>query len=327
MTIKEVAELAGVSTAAVSRYFNGGSLSEDKRKKIKSVVEETAYVPNALAQTMRTGRSGQIGVIIPRIQSHSMSRVLTGLMEKLDERGYNIILGCTFEKKEREAQFIEAMQRSGLEGIILMGTAMTPLLKGAIADCSIPLVVTGQNFKEVTCVYHDDESALYDMALRVLAKRKKVVYVGVDESDPAVGKARKKGVQKAFRKMGLDPDTMPYIRSAFAAEGGYEAGQELLRKYPDADGVICASDHIAHGIMRALKDAGRKIPEDISVTGVGDSWSDLITNPTLTTVELYYEECGSVAGQLLLDMIDDPGTSRAIDRIKLGYAIVERRSI
>ena len=327
MTIKEVAELAGVSTAAVSRYFNGGSLSEEKRKKIKKVVEKNSYMPNALAQTMRTGRSGQIGVIIPRIQSHSMSRVLSGLMGKLDERGYNIILGCTFGKREKEVRFINDMQRGGLDGIVLMGTHMTPMLKETIADCTVPLVVTGQNFKNVPCVYHDDETAMYDMAKRVLAKRKNVVFIGVDESDPATGKARKKGVQKAFREAGIEPEDMPYIISDFAAEGGYHAGQELLKKYPKADGVICATDHIAHGVARALKDAGKKIPKDIGITGVGDSWADLITNPALTTVELFYEECGNVAGTLLLRLIDEPDVTHAIDRIKLGYNIVERGSI
>ena len=105
------------------------------------------------------------------------------------------------------------------------------------------------------------------------------------------------------------------------------AVKELLKKYPKADGVICASDHIAHGVARALKDAGKKIPKDIGITGVGDSWADLITNPALTTVELFYEECGNVAGTLLLRLIDEPDVTHAIDRIKLGYNIVERGSI
>ena len=327
MTIKEVAELAGVSTAAVSRYFNGGSLSEEKQKRIKKVVEKNAYTPNVVAKTMRTGRSGQIGVIIPRIQSHSMSRVLTGLMEMMDERGMNIILECTFGNREDEVGFIENMQKGGMEGIVLMGTALTPHLRGAIADCKVPLVVTGQNFKNVPCVYHDDENAMREITARMLGKRKHVVHVGVDENDMAVGKARKKGAQKAFREAGLDPAAMPYILSDFDVEGGYVAGLELLKKYPEVDGVICATDHIAHGVMRALKDAGKKIPRDVSVTGVGDSWADLISDPTLTTVALYYEECGRVAGKLLLDLIDESETSHAVDRIKLGYEIVERGSM
>ena len=95
MTIKEIAELAGVSTAAVSRYFNGGSLSNEKREQIRRVVEEYSYIPNALAQTMRTGRSGQIGVIVPYIHSYSMSKIMSGVAEGLKENNYSFILGCT----------------------------------------------------------------------------------------------------------------------------------------------------------------------------------------------------------------------------------------
>ena len=327
MTIKEVAEMAGVSTAAVSRYFNGGSLSEEKRKKIKKTIDKTQFSPNALAQTMRTGKSGNIGVIIPDIKSHSMSRVLTGLVSSLENDNYYAIIGCTYGEKEKEVQFIETMQRGSLDGIVLMGTVMTPHLKETINDCKIPVVITGQNFKGLTCVYHDDENAMHDMAELVLKKRKKVAFIGVNEADTATGKSRRKGVEKAFINNGLDFSKAPRETASFTAESGYEAGKRLVAAHPDIDGVICASDHIAHGVMRAFKEAGKKIPEDVSVTGVGDSWADMISEPQLTTVGLYYEDCGKVAGDLLLEMINDPDRSGRINQIKLGYTIIERGSI
>ena len=85
MTIKEVARMAGVSPAAVSRYFNGGSLGKDKQLRIRNVVEKTGFRPNPLAQTMRTGRSGQIGVIVPKIQSDSVTRILKGISCAMEE--------------------------------------------------------------------------------------------------------------------------------------------------------------------------------------------------------------------------------------------------
>ena len=327
MTIKEIALEAGVSTAAVSRYFNGGSLSEEKRKKIKKVVEENGFTPNALAHSMRTGRSHQVGVIIPDIRSHSMSRVLTGLASVLEARDYILILGCTYGEKDREAQFIETMERGGMDGIVLMGTVLTPYLRETIEDCGIPIVVTGQNFKGIPCVYHDDENAMRDVAKLVLAKRNKIAYVGVDESDTAAGKSRRKGVEKAFTDMGRDAKNIPSETSGFNAESGYYAGKRLIEKHPDLDGIICASDHIAHGVMRAVKESGRRIPEDVSVTGVGDSWADMISEPQLTTVGLYYNDCGTVAGNLLLDMINDLGRVSHINQIKLGYKIIERGSV
>ena len=327
MTIKEVAEQAGVSTTAVSRYFNGGSLSEEKRKKIKKVVEKTSFVPNALAKTMRTGKSDNIGVIIPDISSHSMSRILTGLVSRLEVNNYSALIGCTFGEKEREVQFIEAMQKGSLDGIILMGTVLTPHLKDTINECKVPLVVTGQNFKGVSCVYHDDENALHDLASLVLKKRKHPAYIGVNESDTAAGRSRKKGVEKALAEFGFNVKDYPYDVAYFTAESGYRVAMKLLAEHPEVDGIICASDHIAHGVMRAARESGKRIPKDISIVGVGDSWADMITDPQLTTAEFYYEECGKEAGNLLLEMINDQEKAKHVKQIKLGYSIIERGSV
>ena len=105
---------------------------------------------------MRTGRSGQIGVIVPYIHSYSMSKIMSGVAESLKENNYSFILGCTDGQKEREAQYIETMQKNGMDGIILMGTAMTPYLRDAIDNSVIPVVVTGQSFSGISSVYHDD---------------------------------------------------------------------------------------------------------------------------------------------------------------------------
>ena len=274
MTIKEIAKLAGVSTAAVSRYFNGGSLSDDKRKKIAKVVEKYSYVPNSLAQTMRTGKSGQIGVIVPHIHSDAVSQIMAGIAIALHENEYSFILCCTDEAREKEVEFIEAMQRGRMDGILLMGTVMTPYLRNAIEKCKIPIVVTGQSFSGVSCVYHDDVHSMKDITRLMLKKRDRVVYIGVNEEDEAAGRARKKGVEKAFEEAGL-----------------------------------------------------RKVPKDVSVTGVGNCWADIVSEPQLTTVKLYFEQCGTTAVNLLMRMIRADGEKEPISDIKLGYQIIERGSI
>ena len=327
MTIKEIAELAGVSTAAISRYFNGGSLSNEKREQIRRVVEEYSYIPNALAQTMRTGRSGQIGVIVPYIHSYSMSKIMSGVAESLKENNYSFILGCTDGQKEREAQYIETMQKNGMDGIILMGTAMTPYLRDAIDNSVIPVVVTGQSFSGISSVYHDDVHSMKEITMLMLRKRDKVCYIGVDEEDAAVGQARLRGAEKAFNEAGIGEDKLISVVSDYTVDGGYETTFKLLEEYPDLNGIVCATDRIAHGAMKALKESGRKVPEDVSVTGVGDHWVDTISDPQLTTVKFYYEECGKVAVNLLMKMIKAENIKALISDIKLGYEIIERGSI
>ena len=152
MTIKDIAKEAGVSSAAVSRYFNGGSLGKDKQEIIRKVVEKYGYTPNQTAHSMRTGKSGQIGVIVPKIHSDSLSQVMHGIAGELQVNDYTLILGITESDPEREVNYIKTMQLNRMEGIILMGTCMTPHLKNTIAQCDIPIVVMRQAFKGVSCI-------------------------------------------------------------------------------------------------------------------------------------------------------------------------------
>ena len=179
MTIKEVAKLAGVSPAAVSRFLNGGSISEEKRERVRKAIEETGYRPNPMAQTMRTGRINQVGVIVPRLYSDSVSQITAGASQRLFERGYMTLLGCTDHDPAAELRYMQVMQESQVSGIILMGAELTPEIAQAIRDSRVPVVITGQNFEEFPCVYHDDFHAARDLTGLLIQKgRRRIVMVG-----------------------------------------------------------------------------------------------------------------------------------------------------
>ena len=139
MTIKEVAQLAGVSPAAVSRYLNGGSISPEKRERVRKAIEETGYRPNPMAQTMRTGRINQVGVIVPRLYSDSVSQITAGASCTLFEQGYMTLLGCTEHDPDTELRYMQVMQESQVAGIILMGAEMTPKMKEMIRSSRVPV--------------------------------------------------------------------------------------------------------------------------------------------------------------------------------------------
>ncbi len=328
MTIKEVARLADVSSAAVSRYLNGGPLSKEKKARIKKAIEETGYRPNLMAQTMRTGKINQIGIILPKIYSESASRIVSGIAEELYEENYMTVLGCTETDAARELRYIDIMQNNRVAGLILMGTTMTEEKAEAMRNCSIPLVVTGQNFPGFPCVYHDDFHAVKDLTELMLRKgRKKIVYLGVTEEDAAAGISRRKGAQAALEDAGLDGENMPRICTSFDAEGGFWAMTELLEAYPDLDGVVCATDSIALGAMNALKSKGIQVPEQVSIAGVGDSWAGTVAHPTLTSVHLHYRQCGMYAARMLLKLVNEEQEGKIVRQMMLDYSIVERGSI
>ena len=136
MTIKEVARLAGVSPAAVSRYLNGGPLSKEKRERVAQAIEETGYRPNLMAKTMRTGRMRQVGIIVPRIFSESVNQVMDGIAEELLEKDYLTVLGYSDKNKDRELQYLEMMQSNRVAGIILMATTLSDIKKISLENCA-----------------------------------------------------------------------------------------------------------------------------------------------------------------------------------------------
>ena len=329
MTIKEVAQLAGVSSAAVSRYINGGSLSDQKREKIRKAIELTGYRPNLMARSMRTGRGGQVGVIVPKIHSDSVSAVMAGISNTLAEAGYMTLLGNAELSDEKEIRYLELMQNNQVAGIILMAGSMTPEKEALISEMRIPVVITGQNFdfEGMPCVYHNDYYAAATLAEHMIARgRKKIAYIGVTERDLAAGLARRLGVQLALREAGMESESMPRRIGEFNADSGRKCMAELLEEAPDLDGVICATDAIALGAMRVLKEKGRKVPEDVSVAGFGNSWAGRVSNPALTTIRLDFRGCGEKAARLLLDLIGGQTAGRD-SREMLPFELLERESV
>ena len=204
---------------------------------------------------------------------------------------------------------------------------MSPYLKNAIKKCQIPIVVTGQKFSGVPSVFYDDCGAMKAITKKMLKVRDKIAYIGVNESDVAVGKNRRLGVENAISDVGLDKGDMVYRLSNFSVEGGYEAMKDIIGSEEKINGVICATDLIAFGAIKALKEAGLKIPKDVSVVGCGNSWADTIIEPGLTTVQFYYEKSGEAAVNILMEMIESGGKNNVLSQLMLGYTIIERGSV
>ena len=144
MTIKEVAKLAGVSSAAVSRYLNGGPLSQKKKEQIAKAIEETGYRPNLMAKTMRTGKVRQIGIIVPRIFSESVNQVMDGLAEEFLETDDLSLLGYSDKRKDRERQYREMMQSNRVDGIVVRGKTLSEIEGRSPENWTVCRVVTGR---------------------------------------------------------------------------------------------------------------------------------------------------------------------------------------
>lgn len=322
MNVSEIAKLAGVSAAAVSRYFNNGYLSEEKRKAVQRVVEETGYRPSMQAQTLRTKKTKMIGVIVPKIASASIGKVVEGILSVLNAKEYQMLLAVTQNNPKKELEYLAAFNGRQVDGVILIATVFTPDHKRLLQKLSVPVVIVGQRLDGYCCVFHDDYHASFDLTKYILKKgRTQLGYISASQKDKAVGEERYKGFLDAVCYMGREELAQRFVTAAFTIASGYEKAKELLEQYPDLDAVICATDSMAAGAMQYLNECGTDVPKRILVAGQGDSDIAKVTSPPFLTVHYSYEKSGEIAVEMLMNNLEEPEMTR--QEVKLGYYIVE----
>ena len=323
MNIAEIARMAGVSSAAVSRYFNHGYISEEKREAIRRVVEQTGYRPSMQAQTLRTKRTMMIGVIAPRMASYAVGSVVDGMLSVLNKSDYRMVLAVTQNNPEKELEYLGALQDNQVDGVILIGTVFPEAHRQTLKKMSVPIVIVGQKLEGYSCVYHDDYHAMYDMTKYMFQKgRTKLGYIGVMQQDMAVGTERYRGFCDAVADAGRPELSENHAIAKFSMQSGYEQARELWSNYGPLDGLLCATDEIAVGAIQYLTRQGLRLPQDVLVSGQGDSVLAHMADHSMMTIHYSYARSGELAVEMLLEKLEgkeeDP-----IQDILLGYHIVD----
>lgn len=319
--MREVAELAGVSVAAVSRYLNGGYISGDKAARIQDAIDKTGYVRSNQARSLRTGSTRLVGVVVPKINSESISRLTAGVSEALQAAGYQMLLANTANDPACEIEYLELLQRYPVDGIILAGTVITPAHERFFTAASTPVVVTGQYVEGCNCVYFDDYEAARDMgrhAARVSSGP--VAYIGVTRGDAAAGVSRENGFRAGLADEGVMLGEGMYRESPFSVDGGYECACELLNMTPRPCFIGCATDTIAAGALRALTEAGVENPT-CCVSGFGDNQLLRTLSGGIATIHFGYKTCGATAARMTLDAIGS-GAPDTLRQVKLKHSVI-----
>jgi len=325
MNISEFAKIAGVSKSAVSRYFNDGYLSEDKRNLIEQAIKETDYAPNVQAHNIRTRVTKLVGVIIPKLSSESCARITEGISEVLGEHGYQLLLANTDNDPQKEVKFLELFRKNRVDGVIFLASIFTPLHDAVLKKMRIPVIIVGQHYKGFCCVCHDDFGATYALTELMIKKgRKHPAYIGVTTKDKAAGLARKEGFLKALANNNIFIDEKHMTVAEFNIDSGYEKAAKILKKDNMPDCIFCATDNIAVGAMLYCSENNIKIPDDIMFTAVGDSIICKTTAVALTSAHFYYKTAGIDAAEMLLSNFRK---NDFIPRVmRLDYKIIERKS-
>ena len=325
MNINEIARLAGVSRATVSRYLNNGYVSEEKKKVIRQVIEETGYQPSSQAQMLRTKKTKLVGVILPKINSNTISREVAGISDILTKKGYQIILANTNNDIEEELKYLSLFKDNQVDGVIFIATILTQKHKKMLKEYKVPIVLLGQLLEGYPCIYQDDYKAAAKLTEQMAESGKHFGYITVTDQDEAVGQRRRAGVEETLQK--LEKELKPECVKCgdFTVESGHWMTAELFQENPNLDTVICATDTMAVGAMTWLKENGYRIPEDVQVAGLGDGFLGKIVEPKLTTVHFFYKTSGMEAASMLVDLMESEET-KICKEIKMGCELVLRES-
>ncbi len=330
-TLEEVAHLAGVSRATVSRVVNGSPrVSPEVRADVQAAIERLGYVPNRAARSLVTRRSDSIAVVITEPTGRLFSdpffpRLLRGISSELAARDRQLILLMP-ETAADEARTADYLTAGHVDGAVLVSLHEEDPLPARLAASVIPSVLVGRPLKgtEVSYVDVDNRQGAHSAVAHLISGGRRVVATITGPQDMAAGTDRLAGYRDALVEAGLESDAALVATGDFGQDSGAAAMTQLLAARPDIDGVFAASDLMAVGALSVLAAAGRRVPADVAVVGFDDSPVATSTTPRLTSVRQPIEAMGREVARLLVDAVDasDPVPRRVI----LATELVRRAS-
>lgn len=305
-SIRDVARAAGVSTATVSRVLNDSPKVRPRmRARVLEAMELLHYEPSGIARNMRSQNNKSIGLITAGIQNSYFSSIIRAATESAYALRYTVLLSNSNGEAERERIYLELLARERAAGAIVFPAATTA--SAYTLRRPLPIVFCGQqvNGVAVDAVILDHVHGGYIAARHLLdAGHERIGLVAAFPGFPGL-EERKHGYCKALREAGIDVDAdLIQWGNAERTQGGYQATKELLAQHPRPTAIMAVNNMRTIGLLQAVREAGLRVPEDISLVGFDDSpWLPLL-DPPLTTVRQPLQEIGEEAVRLLAQRIE-----------------------
>lgn len=327
-SIKDIARLAGVSPSTVSRVINNREyVREEIRAKVTAIVKERGYVQNHVARSMVLRRTFTVGIVIPDTFNMFQRQLFATIEHHLEQQGYRTMFIFVTWSAESEAACLRKLKSESLDGIIMMHEVQNPSIYKYLRDYSGPVVLCtfgSDDFKFPTV--HVDESAAAEAAVSYLAEkghRKIGLIAGAHFRFSA---KRAEGYRRVFARYGIEAkDEWRVTVPTYSLEEGRLGMERLLRQDGGITAVFAMTDELAIGAMRALHEAGLRVPQDVSVIGFDDIDISAYTIPGLTTIRQPIREMGEKTATLICDLIAAGKSDRA--PIVLSHLLVERESV
>jgi len=328
VTIKDVARMAKVSVASVSRALNGHlAMAADTRKRILAAAKKLRYTPHSAARTLITRRTQTIGALLPDLHGEFFSELIRGIDLAARAHGLHLLVSSSHGDAREAATALRAMQ-GRVDGLLLMSPHLDASMLRRNLHGDLPMVLMNTALKRARCAVLniDNYGGAYAMVQHLVdqGRRRIALIAGPQGNFDAAERSR--GYCAAMAR--LVPTIPPEVLAGdFGEEAGYHAAQQLLANKLRPQAIFAANDMMAVGCLRAFREAGVRVPEDIAVTGFDDIPLARLTTPALTTVRVRIVDFGTRAlNRLALMMEDRADATREKHAQLLGAELVVRES-
>lgn len=310
--IKDIAELAGVSIATVSRALSKSSLVRpETQRKIDAAIATMNYRPNMLAAGLRRQRSNNVIVAVPSIFNPFTSAFVQGIENVAREANYRVLLAITESDRTLLDSYVDMIAGKQADGLILLDRILPTVLGAAANDVQAPIVAACEYPPDIRVprVRLDNVEAIAAVVAHLAKLGHTRIATVTGPIDQQMGQDRLAGFRLGLRRAGYDPDRAEVAYGDFSLESGYRATGELLARGEPFSAICCANDEMAIGALARLREAGVSVPEDVSVTGLDNLRFGAFASPPLTTIDVPIQETGETAMQLMLDLLRDPASA------------------
>jgi len=305
-TMKEVAEQAGVSLITVSRVVNGvGYVRADTRARVLAAVAALEYIPNQGASSLRSRQTRTLALLLPTIANSFWTTIARGVEDEGEARGYSVFLCNTDDDPVKEARYLDVLLRRRVEGVVIVPTvASTGQLRRA-QQRGMPVVQLHRKLDDLDAdiVRSDSYGGAATLTEQLLATgRRRIAFIG---GALAVSTARERlaGYEATLRTAGIAPDRALAKIGSATPESGYTLMGELLARKPHPEAVVIGNSRLALGALRALRDAGLAVPEDLAVAAFHDIVALDADSPNLITATQPAYDIGRLGTRRLLDRL------------------------
>ncbi|MFD7219670.1 LacI family DNA-binding transcriptional regulator [Streptomyces sp. NPDC059892] len=319
-TIHDVAREAGVSRGTVSRVLNGGHyVSPAAEEAVNAAIRKTGYVVNRHARSLITGRSDSVAFLLTEPQERffedpNFNVLLRGCTQALAHHDIPLLLMIAGTKDERR-RITRYITAGHVDGVLLVSSHSGDPVAERLRAARVPLVACGKPLGQssrVSYVAADDRDGAREMVRHLVRSGRRRIATVTGPLDTPGGTERLAGYRDVLAECGIEADERLVATGDYSRASGESCAAELLRRAPDLDAVFVASDLMAQGALSALRDAGRRVPEDVAVGGFDDSPAALDTRPTLTTIRQPWDRISSEMVRVLLAQIGGEDTSTVI---------------